>query len=280
MKPFLTAVAVCLLASLSFGQASNKSFSGGVYYSPNYNFGGQGTGIAALKVTSTTAASATAITLATGTVTLPDGRTIQPFATNVPIIVGAGTANAETVTPTTVSGCYLGAPISSCTITVSGGFTNAHNPGELVASGDAGLQEAVNDASANGGGPVFFLTDGGNVSLSTSGATTTVCSSCIPAGALVLGVVARVTTTITGCSGGWELGDGTTATRFTAANGTLTAGTASNADLQTTSGVASTTTGMLAAAAKSIVNTCVTSNASAGAVHVRAWGYVLATPSY
>jgi hypothetical protein len=226
------------------------------------------------QTTSAVASGSATISVNVGSVTTADGRTFVPFTTNVPLTIGNG-ADVETVTPSAVSGCTVGAAIGACQVTAT--FSNAHSQGEPIVSGDNGLQEAMNDTS--GGGLVFWVADSGTVTLSTSGATTTLCSSCIPVNAIVLGVVARVETTITGCSGGWELGDGTTATRFTAANATLTAGTASAADLQTTSGVASTTTGMLnITSAKSIVNTCVTSNASAGALKVRAFGYVLAVP--
>ena len=290
MKRFtLWLVAAVLLTAVSFAQnlqqMSRAHYVAGVYSAPAYATwqavvvqGNSSTGSGVSIIVAPQGAGAQG-----GGMTLADGSSIPLtaiFNTNVPIALAD--ANAETVTPSSVSigncpGGNVGADVVCATIT--GTFNNTHGPGAIVVSGDNGLQEAITDAGNQGGGMVYWQNDGGIVSLSTSGATTTVCSSCIPAGALVLGVVSRVTTTITGCSGGWELGDGTTATRFTAANGTLTAGTVSNANLQTTSGVASTTTGMLAAAAKSIVNTCVTSNASAGAVHVRAFGYVLATPN-
>lgn len=223
-------------------------------------------------------ASPATLQLVSPTVTLPDGRTLVPYYVGEVVTVGTG-ASAENVTLTAVSGCYLGAAPGSCQI--SGNTSNAHGVGDKVTSGTNGVGEAVNDAGNQGGGLVYWENDGGTVTLSTTGATTTVCTACIPVNGIVLGVVARVTTTITTCTGGWELGDGTTATRFTAANTTLTAGTVSAANLQTTSGVASTTTGMLnITSAKNIVNTCVTANAGAGAVHVKAFGYVLATPNF
>ena len=65
------------------------------------------------------------------------------------------------------------------------------------------------------GGIVWFVQDGGVITLSTTGTTTTVCTNCIPAQSIVMGVVARVETTITSSCTGWELGDGTTADHMT-----------------------------------------------------------------
>lgn len=270
------------LAAFAIPATAQSPFSkvGGIYDSTQYNKWG------AFIAVGNTATGSQTVTVCPAFVTLPDGRQMTPFSTSIPLTFDPAGASAETVTPSAVSLVSVppGLPNNSqgqCAA-VTATFSNTHGASfnlSQVISGDQGIQEAVNDASSQGGGMVYWQADGGTVALSTSGATTTVCTTCIPANALVLGVVARVNTTITGCSGGWELGDGTTATRFTAANATLTSGTVSAADLQTTSGIASTTTGMLAAAAKSIVNTCVTSNAGAGAIHVRAFGYILATPS-
>ena len=65
-----------------------------------------------------------------------------------------------------------------------------------------------------------------NLTLSTSGTTTNTSANLLPANALILAVVCRVTTTITTATN-WSVGDSTTAARFSSANGTLTAGTTS-----------------------------------------------------
>lgn len=62
------------------------------------------------------------------------------------------------------------------------------------------------------------------VTLSTSGTTTDSTNNLLPANSIIEAVVARVTTTITTATD-WQLGDPTTAGRFTAAISTLTAGT-------------------------------------------------------
>jgi len=270
-KIFAVAVLAALCAVSAFGQVSNASKVAGVYVSANY-----AKWSVPISSGPVAAASPATFTLVNGSVSLPDGRQIVPFYVGEVVNVGTG-ATAEAVTLTAVTGCYLGAPNNTCQI--SGNSSNAHGQGDQVSSGSNGLGEAVNDAGRYGGGLVYWESDGGIVTLSTTGLTTTVCTSCIPINGIVLGVVARVTTTITGLTA-WELGDGTTATRFTAANSTLTAGTVSAADLQTTTGVASTTTGMLnITSAKNIVLTATVADATAGAVHVKAFGYVLATPN-
>jgi hypothetical protein len=223
----------------------------------------------------------TSITVASPVVTLADGYQFSPFAVGNSIAVGAGSNDGEVVTITGVSGCSQGSSVSPSSCTITATFANSHGSGDLVMSSSGGVNEALFDAGSHGGGKVQWEADSGDVTLSTPSATTTLCSNCIPANAVIEGVVARVGTTITGCSGGWELGDGTTAARFAAANTTLTAGTVSAADVQNTSGIASASTGIMnqSASPKSIVNTCVTSNASAGAIHVHAFGFVLATPN-
>ena len=62
------------------------------------------------------------------------------------------------------------------------------------------------------------------ITLSTSGTTTDSAANLLPANAIIEAVIARITTTVTGASS-WQLGDGTTAARFAATNGTLAAGT-------------------------------------------------------
>ncbi len=62
------------------------------------------------------------------------------------------------------------------------------------------------------------------ITLSTVGTTTDSTNNLLPANSILQGVVCRVTTTITTATD-WAIGDGTTATRFCAANATLTAGT-------------------------------------------------------
>lgn len=99
----------------------------------------------------TGSSGAQTMNVAFGTTTLQDGKVIAPLATNAPIIVGTG-ASADTVTPSAVNNnTPLVYQSSSFTATVS----HAHGTGDKVASGTAGLQEAINAANAFGGGEVI-----------------------------------------------------------------------------------------------------------------------------
>lgn len=138
---------------------SNQSFVAGRFVAQNYFYPGVringGGGLANTTYS---------IQLSQGSVRLPDGRSIVPFSAGginilgqpqampaIPITVGAGLVQ-ETVTPTAVSGCYVGAPQTSCSVTAA--FTYAHGQGEVVTSGSYGVQEATNDAAYWGGGVV------------------------------------------------------------------------------------------------------------------------------
>ncbi len=89
-------------------------------------------------------------TTAGSTVDLGDGRKIQPFSTTAKICV-----DSECVTPSAVSGCYLGSSVPGlCSITAT--FSNAHSNASYITSGTEGLQEAIIDANAGGGGTVVL----------------------------------------------------------------------------------------------------------------------------
>lgn len=148
-----------VLAQSSLNPPANLSYVGGKFYSRRYIY-------PPVRINSGGGAAGTSYTinLSSGQVRLADGRTISPFSAGgfnilgqpgtfpaIPITVGAG-AVKETVTPTAVSGCYNQAPQSTCAITAS--FTYAHGTGEVVATGSAGIQEAINDAAFFGGGVV------------------------------------------------------------------------------------------------------------------------------
>lgn len=113
-------------------------------------------------------------------------------------------------------------------------------------------------------------TNFGPTTLGTGATTTQTGLNCLPVNSIIDGVVARVTTTITGACTGWELGDGTTAARFTANNTGLTAGTISVplSGSAWSTGIASATTGMYQQSATKITITCAGGNPSAGAIRV------------
>lgn len=118
-----------------------------------------------------------------------------------------------------------------------------------------------------------------DVTLSTGGATTdTANASMLPANSLILGVNGTVTTAITGTCTGWQLGDPTTAGRFTASDTTLTVGESSVGKVQVTTGIASATTGVSQGSSAAKVRiTCATGAPSAGKIRVSV-AYLLLTP--
>lgn len=134
------------LASIAFGQSSPpspQSRVAGRFVAYNY---GQYQ-LQTANVSGTTPGTAT-VSIQDETVKLPDGRLIMPISTTTPIKVGS-----ETVTPSTVIGCYLNNhQRGTCQFIAT--FAQAHNPGEVVTSATFGLQEALNDAGSAGGGPV------------------------------------------------------------------------------------------------------------------------------
>lgn len=141
---------ILLVAGLaSFAQnASPQPIAGGYYYASQYNYGGSGagSGIApvAFRVTSGGGATgAQTLTVGYGSMFV-NGRRFMPFNVNAPIIV-----DAETVTPSAVS-CSTPDVTNTCLITAT--FVSVHGAGSLIASGSFGLQEAINDAFASGGG--------------------------------------------------------------------------------------------------------------------------------
>lgn len=149
-KQLLAVLASLVLIASGFGapaaQAQQVVRQGSQFFAQNYGRWSMTT------FTGTTATGAATLTMLYGYVTLPDGRPFVPFNTQTPLSVDVGT-NRETVTPSSVSGCFpLNPNQGVCQVTAT--FSNVHGAGTLVTSGDGGLQEAISDAVANGGGLV------------------------------------------------------------------------------------------------------------------------------
>lgn len=250
------------------GGQSVLSRVGGVYNSKAYQYG-------AFILNGNSATGSQTITVCPAFVTLADGRVINPWSTSVPITIDPQSSVAETVTPTAVSVVTpTNAPLSGPCESITASFSNTHGASfstSQVISGDQGIQEAINDASNNGGGMVYWEIDPGIVTLNTGGQSTNLGSINIPTRSTVMGATAKVTTTITGCSGGWSLGH-TSGTELTAANTTLTAGT--NTDSSTLNPAVA-----FNVAAKVPIAFCTTAAATAGAVHAKFWGYKMAAPA-
>lgn len=143
----LASVVLCL--GQGPGQVPVVSRNGSTYYAAAYANWDRNT-----VIVGNTATGSATITLQWGSAILGDSREILPFATNAPLVVGTGSTR-ETVTPSSVSNCLRGRQSQNyqiCQVTAT--FAQVHGPGEQVFSGTAGLQEAINDASQNGGGRV------------------------------------------------------------------------------------------------------------------------------
>jgi len=257
-------------------QSASAQFSRavGVFDSTKYSQWG------AFILTGNTATGSQTITVCPAMLALPDGPVIQPMAPAnsvfSPITIdGQSSALVETVTPTAYS---LVSPQSGTgnvpCAAITATFANLHSASystNQVISGDQGIQEAINDSSLNGGGLVFWQIDPGVVTLNTGGQSTSLGSIKIPTRSVVSSATARVTTTITGCTGGWSLG--ITGTEFGAANTTLAAGT-------TTDTSALVPNYAFNSAAALPVAYCTTAAASAGAIHAHVVGYKLSAPAY
>jgi len=149
-KLILAVLALTLFGVTDLHAQSPLSKVGGKTYASAY---------AGWKVTIQSAPTATGagtIIVTPGIPTTLDGTQIFNAFVNgggavfTPLIVGLGSANQETVTPTAISACNTsGGGTATCSITAT--FANTHGPGDVVTSGDAGIQEAVNALGASGG---------------------------------------------------------------------------------------------------------------------------------
>jgi hypothetical protein len=132
----------------------NPTFFAGEYRAVSYAYGIVATvpGLIVDNPSGSTSGATQTLNVAFGNITLQDGTIVGPLNTNAPVTVGTG-SNAETVTPSAVSNntptVYQSSSFTATT------FSNAHGTGDKVASGTVGLQEAINAASAAGGGYVI-----------------------------------------------------------------------------------------------------------------------------
>lgn len=147
LSAILALSALCSIPVNAQSGPANLSRLGSLYFAGQYN---QQLGTV---LNGNTATGAATITVYAPYTTLRDGRVILPFSTSNPLTIDFG-SNAETVTPSAVSGCTIAAQIGTCSITAT--FSNTHGQGVVVFSGSAGLDEAAADAAANGGGQVVI----------------------------------------------------------------------------------------------------------------------------
>jgi hypothetical protein len=256
-----------------FGQAFGYQHRlGAIFYAPGYATW-QGTVLVGNSATGSQSITVTANSGGvSGVASLSDGTSIPlavVFNTSTPLYIMD--ANAETVTPTSVTGpfgCpagYLGVGSATQCVTVTATFANTHGASAPVVSGDAGIEEAFTDAANQGGGLVYWATDTGTVTLGTGALTTTTLTK-VPTNFLSAGASAIVKTTIT-TSASWAVGISGTTAAFCTANATLTAGTTCIANMNSPATVG-TSQGLTA-----VLFTMGTSNPGAGAIKARLWGW-------
>jgi hypothetical protein len=124
----------------------------GRYNATNYAYGCNGVNVPALNLGSYSASgSGVSFNVQYGFTYTPDGRYFTPLNTNAPINIGDGSAVDTSVTPSTVTN-NTPQSLNTCIIAVT--TSNAHGVGEPISSATYGLQEAINAASALGGGLV------------------------------------------------------------------------------------------------------------------------------
>jgi hypothetical protein len=204
----------------------------------------------------------------TGPILLPDGSAAAPalaFAddTNTGIFsivndaVSISTGNAESfrVQPN-------GTGISAFSMPLNVGA--AATPGRLLmVGGSGGIWEH------------FVATE--NLTLNTGGTTTNTSANLLPANAIIEAVNTRVTTTIT-TAVSFSVGDSTTAARFSASAGGMTAGSTRIGLDHWSGAVASLAAGPSQAAAASVRITC-NANPGAGAIRIQVFYRVFTAPT-
>lgn len=123
----------------------------------------------------------------------------------------------------------------------------------------------IRGTGTGNGQTIVINTSSELLTLATGATTTDTTANLLPATSIILSVTTRITTTITTATS-WSVGDPTTATRFSSANATMTAGTTQVGINHTNGGVAAGAGMMQTAAAKVRITTNV--NPGAGAVRI------------
>lgn len=277
-KTLSVAALILTLATsvMGFAQAINVYNVNGVYNPAAY---GAWKLYSASTVTATTA-TMNVIKTATGVIdpntdcyvaTLGPGSVrFTPLMANVRVTILD--SNSETVTITSAV-----TTAGSCSFTAT--FGQAHNPGAIIVSADNGF--SVMTALAPVGEIHGYTSE--LVTLSTSGATTDTAGTLLPANSILDMVQGAVNTTITGTCSGWQLGDASTAGRFSASDTVLTAGEVTPKTgippVFVTTGINSASTGVWQLAAAKVRITCATGAASAGKVRVTVFYHTYNPPT-
>lgn len=140
MKKYLVSLLTALIFAVSVG---TNPVSAQVLGNSAKDFGNY-----SLNSKASTAAGAVTMTVrGFAAVTTPDGRTFIPITTSTPLRIENGGANAETVTPSSVS-CPVNHAVDGCTFVAT--FSNSHVAGVSIQSASFGLCEAINNTIGTG----------------------------------------------------------------------------------------------------------------------------------
>jgi len=123
----------------------------GIYFATAYAYGINRNLPSLVVVSGPNVTGVGTVNLVFGSLALTDGTVINPLNTDAPIWIG-GDSNMELVTPTSISNST---PLVYGSTAVTASFTFLHGNGDQIRSGTVGLQEALNAASAAGGGIVI-----------------------------------------------------------------------------------------------------------------------------
>ena len=157
MRKFLLSAALALLAAVGVSAQSNVSYVVGEREAQQFAYGWGATPGAHLVIGNSATGAQTVMACPAFRAT-QDGREIANFPTQgfAPVSFDAGTASAETLTPTAISivqapsGVEANQPCAQITATFSFTHFQSQNVGQ-VRSGTFGLQEAIDDAGRAGG---------------------------------------------------------------------------------------------------------------------------------
>lgn len=211
----------------------------------------------------------------TGTNTLAGGVASTSSTTGTWVVTGGVGISGALYTDDVIStsGTITTSNATAATSTTAGSIVTA---GGVAAAKDSFFGGLIEQITANGSASIIQSASE-LLTLSTSGTTTDTSANLLPANSLILAVTADVTTTITTATD-WKLGDPTTASRFSAANSTMTAGATAIGILQWSGAVTTLAAGpSQPSAAKVRVTT--TGTPGAGAIRITVWYMQFVAPT-
>lgn len=246
--------------------------SGGI---PYFSSGTIISSSAALAANALVKGGGAGVTPASSTVATDDGTTLTYIGTGGVLSTTSGGLKAGANGGAAGVLTLLGSTSGSQTLTTNSTASTATLAGSLALTNitaTSGNGAGYNLTSSSGAASAVYGHNQESMTLNTGGTTTDSAANLLPANSLILGVTARITTTIT-TAANWSLGDTSTAARFAAANSTLTAGTTSVGMAHWAGTVAI----VQAAAAKLRITT--NANPGAGVIHIDVFFITFTAPT-